>query len=89
MAERSLAPTRAAVALHHTGPTTQRALADLLAVTSRYITGLLDGLSADGYILREPPLSDRRAVLVILTDRGRWQEVTRRYARPTVLDPDR
>lgn len=73
MAERGLTPARARLlwALHHTGPTTQRALADLLAVTPRNITGLLDGLAADEYIAREPHPSDRRAVLVTLTDRGR------------------
>ncbi|MEV3961526.1 MarR family transcriptional regulator [Nocardia sp. NPDC050193] len=73
MAERGLTPARARLlwALHHTGPVTQRTLADLLQVTPRTVTGLLDGLGADGYIQREPHPTDRRALLVTLTTRGR------------------
>jgi DNA-binding MarR family transcriptional regulator len=57
--------------LHHDGPTTQRALADALKVTPRNVTGLVDGLVADGFVTREPHPSDRRATLVALTERGR------------------
>lgn len=52
------------------GPSTQRALADALGVTARNITGLVDGLSADGHVRRAPHPTDRRAVLVALTSQG-------------------
>lgn len=56
--------------LHHDGPTTQRVLADGLAVTPRNVTGLVDGLAATGFVTREPHPTDRRATLVALTARG-------------------
>ncbi|MFJ9312719.1 MarR family winged helix-turn-helix transcriptional regulator [Pimelobacter simplex] len=52
------------------GPVTQRELADALAVTPRNVTGLVDGLVATGYVARAPHPTDRRAVLVTLTDAG-------------------
>ncbi|WP_418057733.1 MarR family winged helix-turn-helix transcriptional regulator [Pimelobacter simplex] len=52
------------------GPVTQRELADALAVTPRNVTGLVDGLVATGYVARAPHPTDRRAVLVTLTDTG-------------------
>jgi DNA-binding MarR family transcriptional regulator len=56
--------------LHHSGPVTQRALADALDVTPRNVTGLVDGLVAIGYVTRERHPTDRRATLVTLTERG-------------------
>jgi DNA-binding MarR family transcriptional regulator len=56
--------------VHHEGPTTQRALADALKVSPRNVTGLVDGLVADGLVTREPHPTDRRATLVSLTGRG-------------------
>ena len=56
--------------VHHEGPTTQRALADSLKVSPRNVTGLVDGLVADGFVTREPHPTDRRAILVSLTARG-------------------
>ena len=56
--------------VHHAGPTTQRALADALKVSPRNVTGLVDGLAADGFVTREPHPTDRRAILVSLTERG-------------------
>lgn len=52
------------------GPSTQRALAETLAVTARNISGLVDALEAHGYIERIAHPSDRRAVLVTLTSIG-------------------
>lgn len=52
------------------GPVTQRELADALAVTPRNVTGLVDGLVATGYVARAPHPTDRRAVLVTLTEAG-------------------
>ena len=57
--------------LYHSGPCTQRALANALGVTPRNITGLVDGLAATGFVSRQPHPTDRRATLVTLTDHGR------------------
>jgi DNA-binding MarR family transcriptional regulator len=56
--------------LFHGGPATQIHLADALEVTPRYITTLVDALDATGLARREPHPTDRRAVLVHLTERG-------------------
>jgi len=56
--------------LHHSGPATQRALADALKVTPRNVTGLVDGLVATGFVTRERHPTDRRATLVSLTEHG-------------------
>ena len=56
--------------LHHGGPMTQRALADALRVTPRNVTGLVDALEADGFVVRAAHPTDRRATLVTLTERG-------------------
>ncbi|MEV0395151.1 MarR family winged helix-turn-helix transcriptional regulator [Polymorphospora rubra] len=52
------------------GPTTQRDLAEALAVSPRTVTGLVDGLAATGFVTREPHPTDRRATLVTFTPRG-------------------
>lgn len=52
------------------GPVKQRELAEGLGVTPRNVTGLVDGLAADDHVVRRPHPTDRRAVLVELTDRG-------------------
>ncbi|KQW05733.1 hypothetical protein ASC66_12275 [Leifsonia sp. Root4] len=52
------------------GPRTQRELADSLHVSPRNITGLVDGLVADGFVSRQPHPRDRRAALVTLTHAG-------------------
>ena len=72
LAEHGLSRARASVlwVLHHRGPVTQRELSDVVGVTPRNITGLVDALEADGYVLRTRHPSDRRATLVSLTDRG-------------------
>src|SRR5215207_5399466 len=56
--------------LGHRGPTIQTALADALKVSARNVTGLVDGLVAGGFVTREPHPTDRRAVLVSLTEHG-------------------
>lgn len=53
--------------LQHVGPSTQQSLAQLLAVSPRNITGLVDALETSGHVRRAPHPSDRRAVLVELT----------------------
>ncbi len=57
-------------ALRQLGPTTQRTLADALAVSPRTITGLVDGLVATGFVTREPHPTDRRATHVSFTEHG-------------------
>jgi DNA-binding MarR family transcriptional regulator len=56
--------------LQRQGLMTQRELSQALQCTPRNVTGLVDALQADGYVLREPHPSDRRATLVRLTERG-------------------
>nr|WP_260859608.1 MarR family transcriptional regulator [Streptomyces cupreus] len=73
VAERGLTRARAGLlwALFHDGAMTQRALAGQLGVTPRNVTGLLDALEADGLVVREAHPTDRRAMLVSLTESGR------------------
>lgn len=52
-------------------PSTPAELADQASVSRATITGLLDTLERDGYVLRQPDPSDRRQMSVHLTDKGR------------------
>ena len=72
LAERGLTRARATVLweLYHRGPMTQRALSQALRVTPRNVTGLLDALETDDFIVRDPHPSDRRATLVRLTEQA-------------------
>jgi DNA-binding MarR family transcriptional regulator len=65
-------PARARVlaALQCEGPCQMNALGEFLAVTPRNVTKLIDGLEAEGLVVRKPHPSDRRATIVSLTDRG-------------------
>ena len=54
--------------LTHGGPSTQQSLAVACGVSPRNITGLVDGLEASGHVRRTPHPTDRRAVLVELTE---------------------
>ena len=56
--------------LHEQGPSTQRVLAQSLAVSPRNITGLVDALASTGFVTREPHPTDRRATVVRFTDHG-------------------
>lgn len=56
--------------VHHRGPSTQQALAAALQVSPRNVTGLVDAVEKGGFARREPHPTDRRAILVTLTDRG-------------------
>jgi DNA-binding MarR family transcriptional regulator len=72
-AGRGLTVARAEVVwlVHHRGPMRQRDLADVLQVSPRNVTGLLDALEATGFVARTPHPGDRRAALIQLTDKGR------------------
>lgn len=54
--------------LQHAGPSTQQTLARLCEVSPRNITGLVDALEHSGHVRRTPHPTDRRAVIVELTD---------------------
>lgn len=56
--------------VHHSGPVTQQALAQGLDVSARNISALVDALVTAEYIRRSPHPTDRRAVLIELTDAG-------------------
>ncbi len=73
LARRGLSTARVRVVWHlvHSGPCTQRSLADALQVSPRNVTGLVDGLVVDGFVQRKPHPRDRRATLVTLTRHGR------------------
>jgi DNA-binding MarR family transcriptional regulator len=72
LADRRLSRARAEVLwrLYHRGPMTQRELSQALNCTPRNVTGLLDALQADALVSRGPHPTDRRAVLVGLTEAG-------------------
>jgi DNA-binding MarR family transcriptional regulator len=46
-------------------------LAEMMNVSPRNITGLIDNLERDGLVARVPDPNDRRSVLAVLTDDGR------------------
>jgi DNA-binding MarR family transcriptional regulator len=54
-------------ALRESGPVVMRAVAGALGVTPRTLTGLIDALEADGWVVRKPHPTDRRATLLELT----------------------
>jgi DNA-binding MarR family transcriptional regulator len=62
--------------LYHRGAVTQRVLSEALKVSSRNITGLVDGLAETGFVTREPHPTDRRATLVTLTETGKTVTAT-------------
>jgi ABC-2 type transport system ATP-binding protein len=68
-----LTPARAEVlwVLHRTGPCTQRQLSQLLKCTPRNVTGLVDALERAGFVERTAHPSDRRAIVVRLSEPGR------------------
>ena len=53
------------------GPQIMAELRDRLGVSARNITVLVDGLEKEGFAVRVPHPSDRRATLIELTDQGR------------------
>ena len=52
------------------GPLVQRELSQLLRRTPRHVTSLIDSLAEQGWVTRGPHPTDRRAVLVHLTEQG-------------------
>ena len=82
-----LTPTRAEIVwrIGQRGPLTQRQLSEALGCSPRNVTGLVDALERSGLVARTPHPSDRRAILVTLTERGaaaqrEWSAGYRRLA---------
>ncbi|HYK93064.1 MAG TPA: MarR family transcriptional regulator [Thermoplasmata archaeon] len=53
------------------GPSTSRALAQAMGVTTAYLPGLIARLEADGQVSRTRSTQDRREILVAPTRKGR------------------
>jgi DNA-binding MarR family transcriptional regulator len=49
---------------------TQRQLADILQVSPRNVTALIDGLESTGFVTRDAHPADRRAFIVVPTAKG-------------------
>ena len=56
--------------LKHSGPTIMNELSEHLMVTPRNVTALVDGLEKEGLVRRTPHPTDRRAILIELTQMG-------------------
>jgi DNA-binding MarR family transcriptional regulator len=69
------------------GPLTQRQIADLLHVTPRNVTTLIDALEQTGFVTRTDHATDRRAVLIRLTKKGQ-AAATRLESEATTLAHD-
>jgi len=52
-------------------PMSPNEIADRLIITRATVTGLVDSLERRGYALRRPHQSDRRMILVEITEKGR------------------
>ena len=57
--------------LHCQGPAMMRAVGDQLGLSPRNMTALVDALEDEGLVTRRTHPTDRRAVLLELTDEGR------------------
>lgn len=80
-------------ALGDSGPVLMRALSQALGISPRTVTGLVDGLEADGWVTRTPHPQDRRATLISLTPAAesalaRLQDHYEGLARDLVGDTD-
>jgi DNA-binding MarR family transcriptional regulator len=60
----------ALTALRETGPTTQQALASVLAIDRTNLVGLLNELESAGFLSRQRSAADRRRHIVALTPEG-------------------
>ena len=67
----SLWTFKALRALDELGPTRSVDLSDRLGIAARTVTGAVDALEADGLVERQPHPTDRRAHLLVVTQRGR------------------
>ncbi len=77
--------------LRASGPMMMRALSQALGVTPRTVTGLIDGLEADGWVLRRPHPTDRRVTLIEATAKAagmgaQLDQAYREFARLLIGD---
>jgi DNA-binding MarR family transcriptional regulator len=63
-------------ALRESGPMAMHTVSDKLGITPRTLTGLVDALEADGWVVRRPHPTDRQTTLLDLTSAAE-----RSYAR--------
>ena len=72
LAKRGLTRSRAKALweIAHRTPVTQRDLADALKVSPRNVTTLVDALENDGFVVRKAHPTDRRAVVLGLSEKG-------------------
>ena len=66
----SYARMRLLGALHCGGPKIMSGISDELGVTRRNVTALVDGLEEEGLVRRLPHPTDRRAIVIELTEQG-------------------
>lgn len=66
----SYARMRLLGALHCGGPKIMSGISDELGVTRRNVTALVDGLEEEGLVRRLPHPTDRRAIVIELTEEG-------------------
>jgi DNA-binding MarR family transcriptional regulator len=73
MHQKDLTPQRVhlMLPLKERGPMTMGALRDELGVSATSITALVDALEKDAMVQRQPHPTDRRATLIVLTDKAR------------------
>jgi DNA-binding MarR family transcriptional regulator len=97
LAKRGLTRTRAKVLFEiaHRTPVTQRVLAEAIKVSPRNVTTLVDALEKDGFVLRKNHPTDRRAVVLDLSEKGgravsKMKREAQRFAQDLFgnLEPD-
>ncbi|RKF21752.1 MarR family transcriptional regulator [Altericroceibacterium spongiae] len=66
----SLAKTRALLVLSKRGPLRATVLAEKFNQSPRTVTESIDTLERDGFVVRKPDPSDRRAKLIHITEKG-------------------
>ncbi|SEK55751.1 MarR family winged helix-turn-helix transcriptional regulator [Streptacidiphilus jiangxiensis] len=82
----SLTHARALRVLAESGPLPVGQLAAATETTGAATTQLVNGLAAAGYVTRERPATDKRSVLVTLTDAGRRRHEERQAVLTQSLD---
>ena len=75
MIEKGISPQRLRIlgSLYERGPRIMSDLKEELGVTATNITALIDALEEDGYVVRKPHPSDRRATVIELSAKAKAQ----------------
>lgn len=77
---------RAVTSLARHGRMRLSELSERLHIAPRSTTEVVDALEADGFVVREPDETDRRATLVVLTDHG--AQVGRQLSQARAAEAD-